>query len=83
MKRVILTGGSGFLGNRVLHVLLEDNIETLAVENRHPILREGNYQKIKGGTAAITTKLIDDFKPDAIIHCARPTFSRFKRTGKS
>ncbi len=82
MKRVILTGSNGFLGNRVLHALLEDNIETLAVENRHPILLEGNYQKIKGGTAAITTKLIDDFKPDAIIHCARPTISRFKRTGR-
>lgn len=82
MKRVILTGGSGFLGNRVLHTLLEANIETLAVENRHPILHKGNYQKIKGGTAAITSKLIDDFQPDAIIHCARPTISRFKRMGR-
>lgn len=82
MKRVILIGGNGFLGKRVLNTLLEDNIETLAVEHRHPILHEGNYRKIKGGTAAITSALIDDFKPGAIIHCARPTIARFKRIGR-
>ena len=82
MKRVILTGGSGFLGKQVLQLLVEAGMEVIAIEHNTPLPVTATFQIKQGGTASITTKYIDDFKPDAILHCARPTFGRFKKWGR-
>jgi len=82
MKRVLLIGGSGFLGSRLLAELLQGEFEIFAVVNKNSLLKNKNLHIIEGGISSVTTKLINEIKPDIIFHCARPTFPRFKRLGR-
>lgn len=82
MKRVILIGGTGFLGQQVLNLLIKEKLEILVTEHSNKIPPYPNYEIIHGGIKGINTSLIDEFKPDAILHCARPTMPRFKKWGR-
>jgi nucleoside-diphosphate-sugar epimerase len=82
MKRVILIGGSGFLGSRLMTELLQGEFEIFAVENKTSLPKNRKLHMIEGGISAITTELINEINPEIIFHCARPTFPRFKRLGR-
>lgn len=82
MKKVILIGGSGFLGSHLLQILQEEKIETLVVLNNTPIEYNEGINIIEGGISTITTNLINNFKPDVIFHCGRPTMPRFRKIGR-
>lgn len=82
MKKVILIGASGFLGSRVMTELQKEKFEIYAVVHKTPLSQFKNLHRVEGGISALTTKLIDEIKPDIIYHCARPVFPKFKRIGR-
>ena len=82
MKKVLLIGGSGFLGSRLLKELQQSPFEIFAVIHRKSLPENKNLHLIKGGISAITTDLINELQPEIIFHCARPVFPRFKKLGR-
>jgi nucleoside-diphosphate-sugar epimerase len=82
MEKAIIIGGSGFLGSHLLGLLQKENVEVLAVTNKKPVQITKTTSVFKGGISAVNIQLIDDFKPDAIFHCARPTLPRYRKFGR-
>ena len=81
MKKAIVIGASGFLGQHLLKVLKDEGIQIYAVHHHSPVAADQEYQ-IHGGIKALRYKLIDEIAPDYIFHCARPVLPRFKRAGR-
>jgi nucleoside-diphosphate-sugar epimerase len=82
MKRVLLIGGSGYLGSYLLEELKAGEFEVFALVNRSSLADESGIKIIQGGLASISTSLIDEIMPDIIFHCARPVIPRFKKWGR-
>ena len=82
MHRAILIGASGFIGRKLHERLNAAGIETLAVFHRNPVMKSAGTSVLSGGISALTAKRIDDFHPDIIYHCARPTFPYFRKNGR-
>jgi nucleoside-diphosphate-sugar epimerase len=82
LKKVILIGGSGFLGRQVLRELLNRGIEVHAVQHHTALVTHPGLSIIEGGIKAIDRDLIRSLKPDAILHLARPKFPRLRRVGR-
>ena len=80
--RVVVTGGSGFIGGTLLEMLSGKDVEVLAVVHRRKIKQDKNVTLLPGGIAAMTKAVIDDFSPDVIFHCARPTYPQLGRAGR-
>jgi nucleoside-diphosphate-sugar epimerase len=82
MKKAILIGASGFLGQHLLDVLLENKIEVFVIEHKNKTQKSLGSDIVKGGISSINSKLIDQIKPDVIFHCARPSIPHFKWAGR-
>lgn len=82
MQTVVIIGGSGFLGSKVLEELASQGYNIVAIENKSSIVSNSSIKVIKGGIKALTSSLIREINPVAIFHCGRPTFSRFKKLGR-
>lgn len=82
MKTVILIGSSGFLGSHVLAELLEKNYQVLAARHKSPLPYHANLKVLTGGIRGINKALIDQCKPEFIIHTARPTMPSLKKLGR-
>lgn len=75
--RVLITGGSGFIGSHVADKLLKRSDEVLVIDN-YETGRRDNLKPQKGLTiieGSITDKklmesIFDDFKPEAVLHAA-------------
>ena len=82
MKKIIVTGGSGFIGsNFILKQLAETdnhilNLDKLTyagnLENLKAVENHERYQFVEGDItdAALVQSVIDEFQPDGIIHFA-------------
>jgi UDP-glucose 4-epimerase len=77
MKRVLVTGGAGFIGSHVVDLLLEKNYDVHVVDN----LKNGTlknltklpnerFHKIDLGTRIEIKKLLQKIKPEAVYHLA-------------
>ena len=82
MQSVILIGGSGYLGSRVLAELVAQGYKVFATENKAQIGHTKNVEVLSGGIKAITYSEIQEINPVAIYHCGRPTFSRLRKLGR-
>lgn len=82
MKKAIVIGGSGFLGSELLNVLSVENIEVLAVVNKSMPVVTKNQNTLTGGIEAVSSSVLNDFQPDVIFHCARPTLPRLRKFGR-
>jgi len=82
MHRVIVIGGSGFLGSRVLQELVKRGYRVFATQNKNPLPVHAQINPIEGGIAALTAKKIREINPLTIFHCARPTFPRLRKWGR-
>lgn len=81
-KKVLVIGSSGFIGRHLTRHLLEQGHEVMALQHRSPLQKQEGLHIIQGGIDAVTTEVINTFQPGVIFHCARPTFSRFRKYGR-
>jgi nucleoside-diphosphate-sugar epimerase len=82
LKKVLVIGGSGFLGRHVIQELCRSNFEVYALEHKTPFRITDQVKIVKGSIGAVDRKLIRGIRPDLVFHLARPTFPRLKRTGR-
>ncbi len=82
MRSVIVIGASGFLGQQVVKNLLNRGYKVFSVQNKKSLNELENNKIIRGGIKALTFRKIKEINPVAIYHCARPTFSHFRKWGR-
>ena len=68
IKRILITGGLGYIGSETFKMVQEYYPECLAIDKLVDV--SGNVQSLDLKDAAKTSKIITNFKPDVIIHCA-------------
>jgi nucleoside-diphosphate-sugar epimerase len=70
--RVILTGGTGFIGYPVLKKLIELNYEILLLDRNFFFLENLNINRLKVDLNNFTEKKFEiiNFKPEVILHLA-------------
>ncbi|KAH4292405.1 hypothetical protein HBH64_183440 [Parastagonospora nodorum] len=76
LERVLVTGGSGFLGSHIVEKLLDDPITSVAIISRNPRARTED-DRISLHPANIASKeevqaIFDAFRPQVVIHAASP-----------
>ncbi|KAI1033577.1 hypothetical protein LB505_012963 [Fusarium chuoi] len=80
-KRVLVTGGSGFLGGHVVRQLLNDAETAVAIVSRHPKIPAdvADESRVSLHAADLTMpsqidQVFERFKPHAVIHTASPSY---------
>jgi len=76
MKRILITGCNGLLGQKLLHVLTQNNIELLGIDLAQTgFIKDVYYRYYNLDLTARkpTISLIQDLKPNVIIHTAAIT----------
>ncbi|RKY06225.1 MAG: dTDP-glucose 4,6-dehydratase, partial [Planctomycetota bacterium] len=83
MRRILVTGGAGFIGSNFVRMLLEEQPDCLVVnldkltyagnlENLTGCMKRPNHKFVKGDIcdATLVERLLDEHKIDAIINFA-------------
>ncbi|MEQ8479513.1 MAG: SDR family oxidoreductase [Hoeflea sp.] len=71
MRRVLVTGAAGAVGQALLGELTESGVETLATDIRRPDdLPPGTAFEILDVRGADAMRIVGEFKPDVIVHLA-------------
>lgn len=82
MKKVLIIGGSGFLGRHMLGELSPEQYRVYAIGHRKPVPPSPHTEIIRGGIGAIDGRLLSEIKPDVVLHLARPAFPGLRKTGR-
>ncbi|MCQ4923217.1 GDP-mannose 4,6-dehydratase [Tissierella carlieri] len=77
-KRILLTGGAGFIGSKLCNILsnnneilIYDNLNRNSIKNTN-LLNKGNINLIQGDVLDFSNikNIVDEFKPSIVIHLA-------------
>ena len=73
--KILITGGSGFIGTNMVNYLLENNFEIVNIDIEHPkiLKHELFWKKIDIRDHASLESEVKEFKPDYVIHLAAKT----------
>lgn len=76
-KKILVTGSNGLLGQKITDIVIAeqafDLIATSKGENRHPVKTGYTYEDVDILDAHRLTKVIEKYRPDAIINTAAMT----------
>ena len=81
MKKILVTGGSGFIGSNLINIALRRNFKILnfdaltyagSQQNNKEIENSENYQFFKGNILDVSDvrSAIESFRPDGVMHLA-------------
>ena len=77
MKKVLITGGAGFIGSHIIEVLQKENCEITVLDNLHTGLRENVPNDIRLIEMDIRDKsvlnLFEQYQFDVVLHLAGQT----------
>jgi len=75
MLKIVVTGGSGFIGTNLISKLLYDGVDVLSIDENEPKIKEHNpiFQKVNLLDYDNLEKSILNFNPDYVIHLAART----------
>jgi len=82
MKKVLVIGGSGFIGRHLVHELAVQGFMVYVMVHRNPVPSANEINPIRGGISAVDRKLIDRLGPDVVFHVARPSFPLLRKPGR-
>lgn len=73
--KILITGGSGFIGTNMVNYLLKNNFEIVNIDIEHPKIEKHElfWKKIDIRNYASLEFEVKEFKPDYIIHLAAKT----------
>jgi GlcNAc-P-P-Und epimerase len=79
--KILITGGSGFIGTNLMEYYLSRNIELINVDIKTPKISSHlkYWKEVDIRDFEVFSKTVDDFKPEYILHLA----ARANLTGKS
>ncbi len=73
-KRILITGGAGYIGSHVNLALKETNADVVVVDNLSTGFTEnihyGTFKQLDLSNWKLTSEFIKSFKPDAVVHFA-------------
>lgn len=70
--RLLITGASGLLGNRLVRLAVNAGHEVYSIYNTHPII-EGNAQRVDLSDETAVNETVNGKSPDVVIHAAAIT----------
>lgn len=77
MKKVLITGGAGFIGSHIIEVLQKENCEIIVLDNLHTGLRENVPENIRLIEMDIRDKgvldIFEQYQFDVVLHLAGQT----------
>jgi nucleoside-diphosphate-sugar epimerase len=75
MKKILITGGSGFIGTNLIETLRKTNAEILSVDMAEPKLESHRqiWKKVDIREKNAIMATVKDFQPDYVIHLAART----------
>ncbi len=77
MKKILITGGSGFIGSHIIEVLQKENCEITVLDNLHTGLRENVPERVRLFEMDIRDKgvidIFEQYQFDVVLHLAGQT----------
>lgn len=75
MKKIVVTGGSGFIGTNLVQALLEEGVNVLSIDKSKPQREdhERHWKSVDIMDYSTLEKTISDFNPEVILHLAAVT----------
>jgi nucleoside-diphosphate-sugar epimerase len=74
-RRVLVTGGSGFIGTNVIDLLLREQIEVRSIDVQEPqnLRHREIWRSVDVTNASAIEKQVEEFEPNQILHLAANT----------
>lgn len=73
MSRIVVTGGSGFIGSYLSEELVKSGHDVLNVDTRLPQVDAGEHRRVDVTDHEAMQSVFDEFRPSSVVHLAART----------